>query len=391
MAESLNMKQVATVMNGIIQQATGKSAIAGITSGDFSSVATTALLSGYDPLLGAISQVVGKTIMSSRPYTGKFSELVADSERWGYITRKIVPGILPAEDNLEYSLTDGQHSPDMFDVRKRPIQQFNFYGADTFAYHETYYENQLDAAFHSLEDFRSFVAGMRQAFENDRAFMLESLARATLTSYVAGVISLNGPTQVLHLITEYNAISGTSYTSTTIFDPGVFPGFVKWAAGFIQTISELMESRSVLRHRSVTSFDVYRHTPVNSQRFYMPTAYKNQIGTQVMPGLFNERWLEQIDYRGIDYWQSAQSPLNINVTPTVLQANGTTAPAGAAVTTSDVFAVIMDRDAVGVTLRNESMRTAPFEVAGGYSNVWYKGTRQHWMDYTENCVVFLLD
>lgn len=391
MAESLNMKQVATVMNGIVQQATGKSALAAITAGDFSSVATTALLNGYDPLLGAISQVVGKTIISSRPYTGRFSELVADTQRFGYITRKIVPGILAAEDNNEYNLTDGQHSPDMFEVRKRPMKQFNFYGADTFAYHETYYENQLDAAFHSLEEFRSFVAGMRQAFENDRALMLESLARATLTSFVAGVISNNASSQVKHLITEYNSITGGSYTSVTIFDPANFPDFIKWATAFIQTESELMESRSVLRHQSVTGFDVYRHTPVEMQRFYMPAAYKNQIGTQVMPGLFNERWLEKIDYRAIDYWQSAQNPLTINVTPTILQAAGTTAPAGSAVNTNAVFAVILDRDAVGVTLRNESMRTAPFEVAGGYSNVWYKGTRQHWMDYTENCVVFMLD
>ena len=391
MAESLNMKQVATVLNGIVQQATGKSAIAAITAGDFTSVATTALLDGYDPVLGAISQVVGKTIISSRPYSGRFSELVADSERWGYITRKIVPGLLTAESNGEYSLTDGQHSPDMFDVRKRPVKQFNFYGADTFAYHETYFENQLDSAFHSLEEFRSFVAGMRQAFENDRNFMLETLARDTLTSFVAGVLSTNNATQVLHLITEYNGVTGGSYTPVTIFDPANFPGFIKWAAGFIQTVSEAMESRAVIRHQSVTGFDVYRHTPVNMQRFYMPAAYKNQIGTQVMPGLFHERWLEKIDYRAVDYWQSAQSPLTINVTPTILQANGTTAAAGSAVNTSDVFAVIIDRDAVGVTLRNESMRTAPFEVAGGYSNVWYKGTRQHWMDYTENAVVFKLD
>ena len=113
--------------------------------------------------------------------------------------------------------------------------------------------------------------------------------------------------------------------------------------------------------------------------------------SEVYSSVFNEQFLRQVDFREIDFWQSAQSPLNINVTPTILQAAGTTAAAGSAVSTNKVFGVLMDKDAVGVTLRNESMRTAPFEVAGGYSNVWYKGTRQHWMDYTENAVVFLLD
>ena len=391
MAESLNLKDVATVLNSIVNQATGKSAIAAITAGDFSSVATTALIDGYDPVLGAISQVVGKTIISSRPYTGRFSELVADSERWGYITRKIVPGVLTAETNGEYTLTDGSHSPDMFDVRKRPMKQFNFYGADTFAYHETYYENQLDSAFHSLEEFRAFVGGMRQAFENDRAVMLETLARDTLTSFVAGIISTNNSSQIKHLLTEYNAVTSGSYTATTIFDPANFPDFIKWFQGLIMTESSLMESRSVLRHQSVTGFDVYRHTPKAQQRVYMPTSYKNALATEVYSSVFNEQFLRQVDFREIDFWQSAQSPLSINVTPTILQAAGTTAAAGSAVTSSIVFGVLMDKDAVGVTLRNESMRTAPFEVAGGYSNVWYKGTRQHWMDYTENAVVFMLD
>lgn len=391
MAESLNIKDIASVLNSIVNQATGKSAIAAITAGDFSSVATTALIDGYDPVLGAISQVVGKTIISSRPYTGRFSELVADSERWGYITRKIVPGILTAETNGEYTLTDGSHSPDMFDVRKRPMKQFNFYGADTFAYHETYYENQLDAAFHSLEEFRSFVGGMRQAFENDRAVMLETLARDTLTSFVAGIISTNNSSQIKHLLTEYNALTSGSYTDVTIFDPANFPDFIKWFQGLIMTESALMESRGVLRHQSVTGFDVYRHTPKAQQRVYMPTSYKNALATEVYSSVFNEQFLRSVDFREIDFWQSAQSPLNINVTPTILQAAGTTAAAGSAVSTNKVFGVLMDKDAVGVTLRNESMRTAPFEVAGGYSNVWYKGTRQHWMDYTENAVVFMLD
>lgn len=391
MAESLNVKQIATAMNSVVQQATGKSAIAAITAGDFSSVATTALLSGYDPVMNAISQMVGRTIISNRAYRGKFSELVADSQRFGWITRKIVPGILAGEDDDAFNLTDGQHSPDMFDVRKRPVKQFNFYGTSAYAYHETYYSDQINGAFDSLEGFRGFVAGMRQAFENDRELMLEALARATFTSYVAGVLSVNSSSQVKHVLTEYNAVTSGSYTAVTIFDPANFPNFIKWLAAFIQTESEQMESRSVLRHQSVTGFDVYRHTPIEDQRFYMPSAYKNQIGTQVMPGLFNEKWLEKIDYHPIDYWQSAQDPLSINVTPTILQANGTTAPAGSAVNTKLVMAVIMDRDACGVTLMDESVASAPYEVAGRYTNVWYHANKRYWMDYTENCVVFLLD
>ncbi len=390
MAETLNVRQIATAMNAIVQQATGKSAIAAITSGDFASVATTALLSGYDPVMGAISQMVGKTITINRPYRRKFDEMVADSQRFGWITRKIVPGLLAGEDDDAFNLTDGQHAPDMFDVRKRPVKQFNFYGTSAYAYHETYYADQINGAFASLEGFRSFVSGMRQAFENDRELMLESLARATFTSFVAGVISANNPSQIVNLISDYNTEKGTSITAANVHDPANWSDFVKFATARIQTISQLMESRSNVYHQSVTGFDIYRHTPVEYQRFYMPASIMAEIGTEVMPGLFNQEWLQRITYRPIDYFQSILDPLEINVIPTVLQANGTTAAAGSAVSVDNVFAVLMDRDACGVTLMDESVASAPYEVAGRYTNVWYHANKRYWMDYTENCVVFLI-
>lgn len=388
MAESLNVKQISTAMNAVVQQATGKSAIAQITAGDFSSVATTALLNGYDPVMNAISQMVGRTIISNRPYRGKFSELVADSQRFGWITRKVVPGILAGEDDDAFNLTDGVHSPDMFDVRKRPVKQFNFYGTSAYAYHETYYSDQINGAFDSLEGFRSFVAGMRQAFENDREMMLEALARATFTSFIAGVISGGLPSQKVNLLNDYNAEKGTTLTATTVREPANWSDFVKYATARIQTVSNLMESRSTIYHQSVTGFDVYRHTPLADQRFYMPASIQAAIGTEVMPGLFNQEWLQKITYRPIDYFQSILDPMEINVIPTVLQANGTTAAANSAVTADNVFAVLMDRDACGVTLMDESVASAPYEVAGRYTNVWYHANKRYWMDYTENCVVF---
>ena len=389
MAESLNVKQIASAMNAVVNQATGKSALAAITAGDFTSVATTALLNGYDPVMNAISQMVGRTIISNRPYKGKFSEFVADSQRFGWITRKIVPGILAGETDGAFSLTDGQHSPDMFDVRKRPVKQFNYYGASAYAYHETYYSDQINGAFDSLNGFRAFVAGMRQAFENDREMMLEALARATFTAYVAGVIADGETAQKVNLLTEYNREKETSLTATTVRAPENWSNFVKFATARIQTVSTLMESRSMIYHKSVTGFDIYRHSQVENQRFYMPASIQAAIGTEVMPGLFNQEWLQKIDFRPIDYFQSIENPMSINVTPTILNADGTTG-AGDPVTADNIFAILMDDDATGVTLMDESIASAPYEVAGRYTNVWYHATKRFWMDYTENCVVFLI-
>ena len=75
MANTLTIDQASTVLNAIVAQATGNTAIATADTKDFVTVAQTGLLAGYDPLLAAISQVLSRTIFSVRPYTRKFKSL----------------------------------------------------------------------------------------------------------------------------------------------------------------------------------------------------------------------------------------------------------------------------------------------------------------------------
>lgn len=55
----------AAILNEIVNQATGKNRVSAIATSDFTSVATTALELGMDPLLNAISQVLSRTIFLS--------------------------------------------------------------------------------------------------------------------------------------------------------------------------------------------------------------------------------------------------------------------------------------------------------------------------------------
>ena len=71
-ANELSFEQLSTVLNAITAQATGAKPMAVTDTASFITVAQTALKAGYDPLLNAISQVVSKTIFSTRPYSRKF-------------------------------------------------------------------------------------------------------------------------------------------------------------------------------------------------------------------------------------------------------------------------------------------------------------------------------
>ena len=72
----------ASVLNEIVNQATVKNTVSAIATSDFTSVATTALGLGIDPLLNAISQVLSRTIFSIRPYSRKFKGLYQDNIRF---------------------------------------------------------------------------------------------------------------------------------------------------------------------------------------------------------------------------------------------------------------------------------------------------------------------
>ena len=64
---NLDFNQLATVLNSIVKQATGQTTLTATTTSEFVSIGTLALEAGYDKLATGISQVLQRTIFSTRP------------------------------------------------------------------------------------------------------------------------------------------------------------------------------------------------------------------------------------------------------------------------------------------------------------------------------------
>ena len=84
----MSMEDSHAFLTALYEQATGAQ-LASADTAPFTTVATTLLQQGYDEIIGALSQVISRTIFSSRQYSAKFKGLEADAERWGAIVRKI--------------------------------------------------------------------------------------------------------------------------------------------------------------------------------------------------------------------------------------------------------------------------------------------------------------
>lgn len=388
-ANDLSFNQLSTVLNSIVAQATGKNPLAITNTSEFISVAQTALKNGYDPLLQSISQVLSRTIFSTRPYYRKFGGIQVDNQKWGNITRKLNISDKDWENDVRFELVDGE-SVDMYKVNKPNILQTNFYGANVYERSYTIFKDQLDCAFSGPDElarFLSMVTGncadmIEQAHEN--------LARATVANYIGGKVKGDADS-CIHLLTEYNALTGLALTKENVYQPANYKPFIDWVYSRIATLTELMTERSQLFHTNITGKTINRHTPLQRQRVYLYAPARFNIESMSLANTYNYNFLKMAYNETVNYWQSIQSPSKINVKPSYLQADGTITTPEVALEQDDIFGVIFDEEALGYTVMNQWSATTPFNAKGGYSNVFFHFTDRFWNDFTENGLVLLLD
>ncbi len=94
----------------------------------------------------------------------------------------------------------------------------------------------------------------------------------------------------------------------------------------------------------------------------------------------------------VNYWQSItdKEEQNISVTPTVLLPDGSLSNS-TSVVLNNIFAVILDQEAVGCGLFDQWSSPTPFNARGGYTNIFWHETCRYWNDFTEKGLVFVID
>lgn len=387
----LTFNQLSMVLNSIVQQATGQQAQQVTNTAEFVSVAQTALKTGYDPVLQAISQVLSRTIFSIRPYTRKFGGLMVSNQQFGNIVRKLNIADKDWEEDSRFELTD-QNSVDMYKVNKPSILQTNFYGANVFEKSLTIFKDQLDCAFSNPDEFGRFVS-MTMTNASDMIEQAhENLARATLANFIGGKIS-GDTASVIHLLTEYNTITGlkTPLTAETVYQPANFKPFMQWVYSRVASLSSLMTERTQKFHINVTGKEISRHSPVNKQKVYLYAPARYQTETMVLADVYHDNFLRMADNETVNFWQSIDKPDEINVQPVYLQADGTLKSDDSPVNQKGIFGVMFDEEAAGYTVVNQWSAPTPFNSKGGYSNIFWHFTDRYWNDFTENGIVLLLD
>lgn len=379
----------AAILNEIVNQATGNKSISAIPTGSFTSVATTALELGIDPLLNAISQVLSRTIFSIRPYSRKFKGLYQDNMRFGNHVRKLNIADSDWDKDDRYDLKDGQSADDQA-VAVPKILQTNFYGQNVYQRQITLFRDQLNVALQNEQEFQSFVTMIMTNASDLIEQAHEATARMTLANFIGGKVK-GDTNNVIHLVTKYNGVAGTSLTTDTVKQPENFVPFMKWVTGYIKTVSDWMSERTQKFHINVTGKEISRHTPYNKQKLYLYSEELNNIDATVMSSIFNDSYLKMADHEKVGFWQNIDTPDSIRVKASYMNNSGNIVSDADDTATSNIFGVLFDEEAVGITTYGEWSAPSPFNARGGYSNIFWHFNDRYYNDFTENGVVFLLN
>ena len=394
MANSYTFNQISTILNSIVADAQGRTANIATTprnTAEFVTMATTALSAGTDPIMNSIMQMVNRTVFAYRPYTRKFQLLDVDDIGWGNTVRKITPVFTDgAEKQPMYNdqPVDGSSS-DQWTIKRPKVVQTLFTGAEQYEIQApTVFVDQIKSAFRDPDELSQFIANQVGEVSNEMEQQAETLARMTAVNFAAAKIHTDNG--VVHLLTEYKAATGLNdLTAQTVYQPENFPAFIKWVYARIASVSDQMTERSTAYHTTLDNAIILRHTPKEYQRLLMFSPAMHEIKSMVLADTYHDSFLSLIPYEAVNFWQNLNQPQQINVVCKYMDSDGSVNTE--TVAKDKVFAILYDRDAMGVNIFSDGALVTPVHAKGKYYNTFHHMAKRYWNDTTENGVVFLLD
>lgn len=401
---SLNFEQVSTVLNSIVQQATGQILETPTDTGSFASVAQVALRADRDAVMNAISNILGRTIFSIRPYSASMTGLDFDSFRWGNVMRKLSICDTDWQDDPAFQypvLFDSTQNPangdggsvDPWKIKKPNILQTNFYGQSVYFDEMTITERQLETAFSGPDQLGSFLSLIMTNLSNRLEMSNENIRRGLVCNAIGAIYAENQGDRVVKLLTLYNNETGLSLTKQDVKDPANFPAFVKWAYAKIEDFSDMFTKNGIQFQTTITGKPVLRHTPKQDQRVYLYSPFMREVTSRVLADTFHDTFLRLSDVEAVPYWQAMDKRDVVNIYPAYTDTSGVVVhdtTSGNDVKVEDVLGIMFDRDAMGMTILDRKVLATPLNTRGMYRNIHVHGNQRCFFDNTEKMVLFLL-
>lgn len=403
MANSLTPTDVYGIVNAMSAEMFGQNnTLTAFNTSTFATVGEAMLRTGYENTVGALSSVIGKTIIAARPYRGKFRIIMKVPQEFGLITRKISFYATKLEESNDWNtdinatqIVDGA-SIDPWTITKTYPLEINFVGLKVTQKNYTIFRYQLKQAFKDEASFGSFVSGLLVRIANDLEVMMDAENRLQILNAIGATYNVGTARQKVNLTAAFNAFYGTTYTATQLLST-YFDELMKFFVMRIKGDMSLMEEENELFHvypakndDSGNALTLTRHTAPEDRRLLLFMPRVRQAEATIFPSLFDSSYLKLENFEGVEYWQNPNVPEAVSVTPNQLNTTTGQSENGSAVALDHVFALLFDKDALATSVHVEDVLTSPVNNKGSYYNVTYHWGKDHMLDQTENMILYYL-
>lgn len=372
----MTTQQIYTLVNEVNAEAFGTNAITVVDTSSLISLGNSVLSSSTntEAFLNTLCQRIGRTILRFRDYRNKLGDMVLNDFEYGAILQKIYVYMPKAEKDQSYDLIDGQ-SIDHYEIAKPAVDQKLFVTRTPYQFKVTVQDEHLKEAFLSESAMGGFIATVFGQVRNAIECSLENLGRVTLATAIA---ECAGTTRMVDLVTLYNGLYNPSPALDAVTCQND-PDFMRFAMSTINTYIDGIQDMSTLYNDGTLE----TFTPREDIRVKVISSFMRRLETVVEYAAFHDQFVRpDADISRINYWQSAQSPMEVKITR----------PSDSdSVSRGNVVCLIHDRDAMGVYKMDERVATTPINAAGLYYNTFYHMKDLRFIDRSENFICFTLN
>lgn len=378
--------QIYNIVNSVAKMQYGAAQVTVVDTSSLIALGDSVLSSDAtkDAFMGQLTDRIGKTIFSVRPYESADENVVKHSFDFGMALQKIYVDLPDTETNTSWEIGEEDFTPSFAPVIKPTVREKLFVSLNTFEISVTIPDDILKTAFLSAEGMATMIDAIFMAVENRLEIAMESMVNLTRAAFIARKLSVRSKCGAINLLAAYNTQFGTTVKAK---DALYTPEFLRYAASQISLWTKRMRKMSSLfNDETVSTGNGYkRHTPAEDLVLTVLDDFAETTASYLQADTFHKELVALPRYNTVPYWQGSGLAFDFSSLSTV----NVKIDADTTVNQSGVIAVAYDWQALGATI-NRKKTTTEYNGRSEYTNYYTKIERGLFNDMSENGVVFYI-
>ena len=381
----MKVNQIYSLLNAVASETFGEIGLTAhdltglISMGDY--VLNSASADSRDKFFNVLVDRIGKTIVRRLDLDVTYPSIMMDSFEFGAVLQKITVAPIEATESEPWKIGNTNYTPNQFAISKATVKQGLFGGINVWSVKVTLPDDITKSAFKSAEEMGAFLDAIVSAMVDSMTININNTNKLCVNNFIAEKI--HADKNVIHTLTEYNALTGETATALSA---RTNPNFYKYLGKRMSDLIRYMRQPSALFNETG---DV-RATARDNMHIFLLGEVASAYSTYLSADTFHNDLVSLPLYDEVAFWQSMNT--TADEMPDFVSAStiNITTSSGNAVNKANIIGAFIDRQALGTTAYNVRT-TTDRNNDGEYTNYSNKCDIGHFNDLSENGVVFVLD